>query len=178
MSVFIGLDQSYTSTGYCVLSNDVNLKSPVVEFDIIKTSAEDGNMYTRAIKVTNAIVALCKKYPTADVAIEGLSFGQRGNATRDLAGLQYVIITALITQLNINNTKIVAPQSVKKFATGGGGSAKKKVTKIDMVNALPEYVLNAFASRGFKKSKGLYDLTDAYWISKFIFKPQESIPEP
>lgn len=173
MSIFIGLDQSYTSTGYCVLSNKLYLPVPIIDFGIYKTAATDGDMYERAIIVTNKIVELCKQYPNATVAIEGLSFGQRGDATRDLAGLQYVIITSLRTQLGINNTILVAPKSVKKFATGSGGSAKNKVTKIDMVNALPTFISETFIEQGFKKSTGLFDLTDAYWIAKFVYKPLE-----
>ena len=177
MGIYIGLDQSYTSTGYCVLNNKLYLPTPMIDFGICKTSAIDGDIYHRAIKITNKIIDLCSQYPTATIAIEGLSFGQRGSATRDLAGLQYVIITSLRTQLSINNTIVVAPTSVKKFATGSGGSAKSKITKIDMVNALPAFIRDSFIAKGFKKSTGLFDLTDAYWISKFIYKPLEEITE-
>lgn len=171
MGIFIGIDQSYTSTGCCVLSNKLYLPTQMIDFAVYKTAAADGDMYHRAITVTNNIIELCRKYPNSEIAIEGLSFGQRGSATRDLAGLQYVIITSLRTQLGINNTVVIAPKSVKKLATGSGGSTKVKVTKNDMVDALPDYIKNDFTSKGFKKSSGLYDLTDAFWIAKSIFKP-------
>ena len=171
MGIFIGLDQSYTSTGYCVLSNKLYLPNPMIDFGICKTTAADGDIYDRSIKVTNIIINLCKQYPTATVAIEGLSFGQRGAATRDLAGLQHVIITSLRTQLGINNIIIVAPKSIKKFATGSGGNTKIKTTKNDMVNALPAFIRERFLEKGFKKSTGLFDLTDAYWISKYVYQP-------
>jgi hypothetical protein len=34
-----------------------------------------------------------------------------------------------------------------------------------MINALPEAVKDSFVSSGYKKTTGLTDLTDAYWLS-------------
>jgi Holliday junction resolvasome RuvABC endonuclease subunit len=96
------------------------------------------------------------------IALEGLAFGMTGNATRDLAGLQFSIIT-VARYIDLINIEIVTPLSVKKFATDNG-----KAKKEDMIAALPILVGDMFRERGFKKTTGLADLADAYFIAKFI----------
>jgi hypothetical protein len=83
-----------------------------------------------------------------------------GNATRDLAGLQFSIITKIkfILQMDI---EIIAPPTLKKFATGSG-----RASKIDMINALPPEVYEHFTKeKKWKKSSGLTDVTDAYFLA-------------
>ena len=157
--IHIGIDQSYTSTGYVVLDND-----EVIDFDVIKTNPDDGDVFTRAHTIANRLSAKCN---TTDccIAIEGLAFGIRGSATRDLAGLQFVIIDYLRFQLN-KDVIIVAPTSLKKFATGGGGSKKVKVTKSMMFGALDDDTKVLFKTK-YKASNGLYDITDAYFLAKY-----------
>ena len=163
MSIFIGVDQSLTCTGYVVKQND-----NIVDFGTIKTTAADGDVFARTQIIADKLSEIVNSYNNQKVALEGLSFGQRGSATRDLAGLQFVIITTIRKTTKINNITIAPPTTIKKFATGSGGSKKKKTTKSDMVDSLPEHVLNAFKTKGYKKSSGLYDITDAYWIATYL----------
>jgi len=101
------------------------------------------------------------------VAIEGLAFGMRGDATRDLAGLQYAIVNKLRFEGGFR-VEIIAPNAVKKFATGDG-RAKKEV----LYEALPKSTQEVFLGIGVKKTTGLYDLTDAYWIAMAIEEKQK-----
>lgn len=100
------------------------------------------------------------------VVFEDLAFGARGDATRNLAGLLFVLIQVLLEYntiygLNIG-LEVVAPTSLKKFATKSG-----KADKTQMVAALPKDVLKQFADAKFKKTTGLTDLADAYWLSQY-----------
>lgn len=159
--VYIGIDQSYTSSGYCVIEND-----NIIEFGTIKTDPSM-TIYQRAGESGKNMVELVNKYPGSKVSIEGLAFGIRGSATRDLAGLQFVIIDRLCNNTHIDTVQIITPKTIKKFATGSGGSTKKKVTKTDMVNSLPENVKELFKSK-HKSTNGLYDVTDAYYLARVL----------
>ena len=156
--VYIGIDQSYTSTGYCVVDQDV------IEFGTIKTDPTD-SIYRRAGHAADEIIDLINKYPEANVSIEGLAFGIRGSATRDLAGLQFVILDRIYNHTRIENVQIITPKTIKKFATGSGGSTKKKVTKKDMFDSLPEETQALFKTQ-YKPTNGLYDITDAYYLAR------------
>lgn len=148
----IGIDQSFTSTGL-VISQDNKL----LHYQVILSNSTYSNFH-RAIDITKQIHFICKDYQPDIVNIEGLAFGMKGNATRDLAGLQYCVITQLIKD-NIPYN-IIPPTTLKKFATGNG-----KANKQQMYSFLPLDVKESF--QGIKKTYGLYDLTDAYWLSIF-----------
>ena len=156
---YIGIDQSYTSTGYCIIDND-----KIIDFGIYTSASTD--IFQRAKDIGVQLTQLVNEYPGCLVSIEGLAFGMRGSATRDLAGLQFVIVDRLISNTHIKEVEIISPKSIKKFATGSGGSAKKKVTKKDMFNSLDEETQHLFKSR-YKITKGLYDITDAYYLARY-----------
>lgn len=156
----IGIDQSYTCTGYTILRT---CDSSLVHFGTITTNKMD-SIYYRANQVATQLGMICSQYTSAKVAIEGLSFGLKGNATRDLAGLQFSIITHLQYVIGIPDVYIISPTSAKKHATGSGGG-KIKVTKQHMIDALPSYVLGKFIESGLKKTKGLADVADSYHIA-------------
>jgi Holliday junction resolvasome RuvABC endonuclease subunit len=158
--IYLGVDQSYTSSGIVIF--DVNLETTtVIHTEIFKTPKEM-DIYQRAWKISMHIVDLCIKHSVQFVAIEGLAFGMRGDATRDLAGLQFTIITQLMCEHNIPVT-VITPKSLKKFATDNG-----KATKKDMINALPPEVLEVFKGQGYKLTTGLADLADSYFLGSFL----------
>jgi Holliday junction resolvasome RuvABC endonuclease subunit len=155
--IHIGIDQSYSCTAYCILENE-----DILDFGTIRTKKDDGDIYYRCNYIIQNLKEVIKKYQNIKVSIEGLAFGNSiGNSSRDLAGLQHIIINHLRYELNIGNISIIAPTSVKKFATDNGKASKK-----EMVASLPENIRKLFKDKKFKASTGLYDLTDAYYIAK------------
>lgn len=154
---YLGVDQSYTSSGIVIMDDDNKL----VHSEIFKTS-KDEDVFIRAWNISEKIVALIKEYGVESVSIEGLAFGSvNANATRDLAGLQFLIVTKVRLVLGLP-IEIIAPTSLKKFATTSG-----KATKKDMIAALPPEVLETFKAKGFRVTTGLADLTDAYFLAQF-----------
>lgn len=163
MKKFVGIDQSYTSSGYCV----VDESGSVITLGTVRTSSkDDGDIYNRAQMVTSALMKLVDEHSPASFGIEGLAFSMMGNATRDLAGLQFVIITQFRHNTKYgNNMVIVSPNLLKKFATGSG-----KAKKQEMVDALPKDVLAMIEEKKYKKTTGLYDIADAYFIAMYTLE--------
>lgn len=156
--VYIGIDQSFTGCGVVVIDNN----GKVVDFSLTKTKKDQyPDMFDRATVVVDNVLSMVSKYPNSFVALEGLAFGSVGNATRDLAGLQFVLVTSLRTKLQ-KPEQIYTPTTVKSRAVG----RSKKVTKGDMINALDDDIVKLFKDAGFLKTTGLGDLADAYWIAQ------------
>lgn len=156
----LGIDQSYTSAGYCIINDDAEL----LEFGIINTSPADGDNFKRARKISNELKKIVDFHSLNIVGLEGLSFNARGNATRDLSGLQFLIVDTI--REGTNHFIIAAPLAVKKHAV----KKKGKIQKMDLVNNLPNDIKEKFLEKGFKKTKGLTDLSDAYWIASYTLK--------
>ena len=161
MGNLISIDQSLTCTGATVFDETGHL----TYFECIKTT-NDESVVSRISYISERVVQLYQTNQCTDIVFEQLSYGSMGDATRNLAGLLFTIETKLFERLNIDNIVKLPPTSVKKFATGYGGSKKKKVTKSDMWDALPDMIAEDFINMGYKKTKGGYDLTDAYFIGK------------
>jgi len=153
----MGIDQSLSCTGIVIF-----LDGDMIHHATIKTSKDDGSLFKRILMIYIRIHNIMQQYNVDAVNIEGLSFGMsRGNVTRDLACLQGVIITNILNDFTME-CKIVAPTAVKKFATDNG-----KATKTEMIASVPEDDMTKFKESGHKKTTGLADLADAYWIGKF-----------
>jgi Holliday junction resolvasome RuvABC endonuclease subunit len=154
--MILGFDQSYTNSGFCVL--DGSETRNIIEFGTFKSDAAL-DIYDRARQISTVFQNLIIKHNIHSVNFEGLAFGIRGDATRDLAGLLFVLITGLRNN-NINiNCRIIAPTSLKKFATGSG-----KADKAAMISSLSPEILELFKGR-YKKTTGLADVCDAFWLA-------------
>ena len=157
---YIGIDQSYTSTGLVVLDED----KKIIDCRVITTPKTD-EIFKRSWDVANLIAVEIKKYSECELAIEGLAFSMRGNATRDLAGLQFAIVNKIKFEL-MKEVLIVAPPTLKKSATGSGRAKKE-----EMIAALPADVLELFTGpKNWKKSRGLTDVTDAFFLACHLIK--------
>lgn len=157
MSIFLGVDQSYTSCAFVVSNAD----GVMLDVGIIKTSKTE-DIFVRALYIAEQLNLLIDKFSVTDFHIEGLAFAMRGDATRDLAGLLFTIITTTMTKHPDVARRIVAPTSLKKIATGSG-----KADKQQMIEALPAGVREVFNTKGYKKTTGLTDVADAYWLSTY-----------
>lgn len=147
----IGIDQSFTSTAMYVLDGD---KNPMITM----SSNKSDDIYKRAQHIADTVVQFATEYAPCEIRIEGLAYGSSGSATRDLAGLQMLIICEL-RKAGFAPT-IVPPNTLKKFATNNGRASKE-----DMLTHMP--AADKARLDGYKKSKGLYDLADAYWLAHY-----------
>lgn len=155
MFVYMGIDQSYTSSGCCVIENGITTYVGTISSD----ATED--FFDRAWYVAQEIIKLVECYNPTYIFMEDLAFSSIGNATRQLGGLQYVIVTSIRKQLNREVT-LVPPTTLKKFATGKGNSKKD-----EMYISLPSDVKDLLTAKKFKKTKGLGDVVDAYWLAMY-----------
>lgn len=153
----LAIDQSYTHCAYVVTEG-----TNIIDFDVV-TSNPELDIYKRALNISLRLGRTVIEHTPDEIRLEGLAFGMRGNATRDLSGLLFTIIN-VISHLHVfKNFKIVAPTQVKKTGTGSG-KAKKK----EMIAALPADVKKLFKDKNYKQTTGLADLADAYWISQCV----------
>jgi Holliday junction resolvasome RuvABC endonuclease subunit len=155
MKVF-AIDQSYTCSGFVILRDGI-----VTHCEKFSTD-KNKDIFERAWDVVERVVEISRDHNPDIIAMEGLAFGGKGNATRDLAGLQFTIVTRMRFVHGIN-VEIVAPGTVKKVATGKGNSPKEL-----LLENLPKDVHKKFLDLGVKKTTGLLDLTDAYWIGRTV----------
>jgi len=150
----LAIDQSFTSCGIVILNDQE------VEYAEKYVSDPAKDMFARAWEVAEHILYVHQQHQPEYVAIEELAFNAIGNQTRNLAGLQYTIITRL-RYVEGKDIRVVHPTSVKKIATGRGNAKKD-----ELLEFLPKQALNYFLSLGVKKTTGLRDLCDAYWIGQ------------
>lgn len=154
----IGIDQSMSCTGLVILKDDVDM----LYYGTIKTSKDEGSIFKRFNIISEKIIDLIIEYNVDEVKIEGIPFGRiPGNASRDLAGLQAVIISNILDQQG-KECIIIPPKAVKKFATDNGNAKKP-----EMLEAVPEQHRVKFVDAGYKKTTGIYDLADAYFIGMY-----------
>lgn len=160
--IIMGLDQSYTSTGIVIMRSD----GEVNHAEVFRTD-KGVDTFQRAWNVAQHVKNVCIEHKVGHVAIEGLAFGMTGNATRDLAGLQFTIVNVLRSEMPDVTIDVISPLSIKKLATGNA----RKVSKKDMLEALPANVYDLLTETlKIKKTKGLYDTTDAYWLARYSYE--------
>lgn len=156
----LAVDQSFTSCGIMALDYEDGVDAyNIIHFERYVSNPET-DTFTRAWVISQHIINLALTLKVDYTALEGLAFSKIGNATRDLAGLQFVIVTTL-RYVGNQNVIIIPPNNVKKMATGKGNAKKE-----EMYEALPQDVKNRLTDANLKKTTGRYDLTDAYWIGR------------
>jgi len=157
----IGIDQSITHTAVVILDKKtLKMKS----FKVIKTKNREGKdgkefSYTqRIISIRDILKNIMKDEENIKLcAIEGLSLNKNSKTARPLAGLFYTL-TSLFYDSETPYS-VIPPASVKKTAHSGNAS------KEQVFAALPEEISEAFIEAGYKKTTGLFDLSDAYFIA-------------
>ena len=160
MGSLLAIDQSITCTAWVIFEGD---QYDMTSFGCIKTKKDTSrnNLYRRSSEICGVLRHLSTQVDT--LVREGLGFGlSNSNASRDLAYLVGAI------ERDCGPFFEVAPTQLKKFSTGSG-----KADKQDMIEALPEYILTQFMDAGYKKSTGLSDLADAYFIGKWFASKDE-----
>ena len=158
--IFLGIDQSLSNTAL-VIQNE---KEEVLYFNVIKTKkTEDSTTESRILYIKNQVERLLNQYPNIEfIGIEGLSYGNvNSRSVRELGGVYYVLLTLFLEY----NKKyfIVSPREVKKIGSGNGTADKDYLYSL-----LPQKVKEMFSSK-YKKTTGLRDLSDAYFIGKSAY---------
>lgn len=153
---YYAIDQSFNSTGSIIFDSNSN-----IIFADRYSSDKEQDFYFRCWEVATHISEIANEYKPAKIILEQLAYNSFGDQTRNLAGLLFVV-TCVLRYVHNFETELVVPTVVKKYATGAGNASKKLI-----VENLPKPVLNFFTeSMGLKKTTGLYDLADAYWIGR------------
>lgn len=155
----LALDQSISCSGVVIMRD-----GEVIYFECIKTSKDDGTNTRRISYITARIMKLYDQYDCDYMTCEALSLGSIGSATRDLASLLGALEVKMFEKYGFDEIPKVAPTSLKKFATGSG-----RAKKPEMLEVVPDGIVEDFFSAGYLKSKGGYDLVDAYHIGKWWF---------
>lgn len=116
----LGVDPSMTATCLC------SIVGGHVEVETSKTKPKTGTELEKLTRMRTQANAVVDRAQLADlVVIEGLSFSSKGAATRDLAGLWWLIIDRL-ADLNVPYA-IASPPARAKWATGKGNASKFEV---------------------------------------------------
>ncbi len=162
--VTMGIDQSLTCTGVVITQIDRDgIKSILHQEAIstVKTELEPiPDTIVRATVIGDRLASLQAQYMPDYIALENLSYGSVGNATRNLA----ILFGVICTKMDMLHPSVVPPTSLKKFATGNG-----KATKKDMLEAIAQSDASFFSLLNRMTIKaGKYDLADAYWIAKWV----------
>lgn len=167
--IICGIDQSLTHTAVIVF--DLNTEE-IIDLKIFKSINKSGNKkYTpeeRIFLLKNNILEFLDEFSCSIVFIEGLSLNSNSKTMRDLAGLYYVLLASFIDKSI--PTVSLPPLSVKAFAKNG------RATKEEMFEMIPTIEKEILLDYGAKKTTGLYDLSDAYFIGKlgiYKFKNEE-----
>jgi crossover junction endodeoxyribonuclease RuvC len=115
----VGLDLSLTATGYSV----IDLPGTYFNTGVLEPGKLTG--LARIDLILNYVVGFAK---TGSLfVIEDFSFGSKGQAVFQIAGLGFIVRHAL-WKLGIQ-TIFVAPTTLKKFVTGAGNSDKSVMLK-------------------------------------------------
>lgn len=104
-------------------------------------------------------------------AIEGFSYGARGNAVLDIAGYGYCIRAAVLKKYGKGKLVIVAPSGVKKIA-GKGNAGKPEMLEYflnstDQDLQRTEFWQNLKNEKIDKVLKPVDDLVDSYFVQEY-----------
>lgn len=140
MSVAVlGIDPSLNSTGLALVDSDHGVRLGTSKTQPDKSLPDPATTVAKLARMRTQYLACegwlwgerddrfdAEPWPLADlVVIEALSFGSHGSATRDLAGLWWLIIRAL-DQYDMP-LGVVAPGTLKRWATGNGNADKRDI---------------------------------------------------
>lgn len=154
--ILLAIDQSLSSSGIVITSDNAIIPA------IIKTPS-DMEVLERIQLLMRGLRYLIASHNVTHIALESLPQGMNSPSVRPLAGVFYTIqLTA--KELNIPCQTINVKQ-VKKFATGSGAADKTSMIEAFKQDA-PDVYHRCLVDLNVKKTTGLADIADAYWIGK------------
>lgn len=116
----IGLDLSLCKTGWALISGN-----KLMDIGLIKSSPVGDKPVEELIRVNgivSEIMSVVDHYCPEIVIIENLAFLAKGTSLTQLAGLSYLVRSALYSRKI--PFYLIAPTTLKKFATGSGKGEK------------------------------------------------------
>ena len=149
----LSIDQSIRSSGFIIF-----LGNSIQSFGTIKCPKDIEDPVLQLIWVIKEFTRMIKVFKIEEVTLEGLPFGMQSSSVRILAALFFMMLRVCVEK-NIKYT-VIPPSEAKKIAING------KASKEEMINALPVDFKKMILDAGFKKTTGLSDITDAYFIYK------------
>lgn len=155
--MIVSIDQSLSSSGVIIWEEGKHK-----HWKLIKTKPK-AEAIIRIREIIDAIRDLVKLHKVTHITVESLPYGANSPSVRPLAALYY-FISNLCIELNITfaDANVTA---VKKLATGSGNASKE-----DMIAAFTQAepdLYELIIKSGVKKTTGLADLADAYFIGSF-----------
>ena len=173
--IVAGIDSSLTSTGLAAVDTEAR-DSEALRWALrrVPTKAVPGlagldSHAQRMGTIAQTVEDFLQEQQPDVVAIEGLSMASLGNATRDLAGLWWVIVTRL-ARAGFHDLVVVAPSTRAKYATGDGRAKK------------PEVVDGIVAAHGLTLKRFEHDVADAVALAALGARragaPVEIVPQP
>ena len=125
--VSIGLDLSMTDTGIAGVMSD----GAILTDHITSKGRKDATVSERRERL-KLIVDGIQSHPLVragagrcEITIEGPSYGSTGGAAHERAGLWWLTVDVLLAALF--RVHVVAPSTLKKYATGKGNASKDEV---------------------------------------------------
>lgn len=123
MTTFLGVDPSLTGTGIAIVRD-----GKVIDWNrygySLKQTATLEEKAERMMHVLKGVLLAQGRHVDV-IVIEGLSFGSKGQSTRDLAGLWWYLVCSLRQRGYTVLTR--SPQQRAKYATGNGRAKKAEV---------------------------------------------------
>lgn len=167
--ITIGIDQSFSCTAVYCHAPTHGYQEHYIPTKEQATLDKIDRATIISKKVANFVHRMLESHPMMEleIRIEGLSMGVNTTSSRDLAGLQFMIIAA-IREIGVDNIKIIPPKTLKKLATGTGNADKQlMLDSIKKVPRIGEKVFEIFET--VPKTKGRFDLADAFWLAYLDF---------
>ena len=135
-------------------------------------STTETNKLNNAISIANEIIEVIKKetrYSDYHIAIEGFSFGSKGNSFIDLIFFNSILRSYISTKLDAKSFLVFSPSHIKK--TVGKGNANK----VDMLKGFLSNVLDDDSLKNSSFYKWCTANKDRYLINDKISKPLDDL---
>ena len=181
MSVIAGIDYSMTSPALCVFDTekgrycfdnvDAYFRSNLARFELFKEGNLNGENHKsfdcdmdRYDDISNWATTILDSQGVTKVFLEGYSFGSTGkvfNIAENTAILKYNL-----WDLNID-IEILAPTTIKKFATGSGRASKENMYDKFCEENPKVGLRESLTPRSSNVINPVNDIVDAYYILKY-----------
>lgn len=121
MTRVLGIDPSLTATATCLIGDPDG-----IAVEVSRTKPTGASATAKLDRMHQQVAFAAEYAASADlVLIEAPSFGSKGSATRDLAGLWWLMVAELLRYPA--PVGVVTPSVLKKWVTGSGNADKFRV---------------------------------------------------